>query len=116
MCTGWAVGPSCPVILGLNEAAVVSNVSMCGGGCRSPELRCFYLQDTSLADLLQLHLHCYEEDVRGIVDKAVKELGMEKVLSELHSTWTGEAGAPWQPPAVFIQYPVKEVFKDQRWC
>lgn len=46
-------------------------------------------QDTSLADLLQLNLHCFEEEVRGIVDRAVKEMGMEKVLSELNSTWTG---------------------------
>ncbi|KAM7371234.1 hypothetical protein PAMP_010722 [Pampus punctatissimus] len=37
----------------------------------------------------QLNLHCFEEEVRGIVDKAVKEMGMEKVLSELNSTWTG---------------------------
>lgn len=48
-----------------------------------------FKQDTSLADLLQLNLHCFEEEVRGIVDKAVKEMGMEKVLSELNSTWTG---------------------------
>ncbi|KAK2885147.1 hypothetical protein Q8A73_021621 [Channa argus] len=46
-------------------------------------------QKTTLADLLQLNLHCFEEEVRGIVDKAVKEMGMEKVLSELNSTWTG---------------------------
>ncbi|XP_068161051.1 dynein axonemal heavy chain 9 [Antennarius striatus] len=46
-------------------------------------------EDTILADLLQLNLHCFEEEVRGIVDKAVKEMGMEKVLSELDSTWTG---------------------------
>ncbi|XP_030610318.1 dynein axonemal heavy chain 9 isoform X3 [Archocentrus centrarchus] len=46
-------------------------------------------QETTLADLLQLNLHCFEDEVRGIVDKAVKEMGMEKVLSELHSTWTG---------------------------
>lgn len=46
-------------------------------------------KDTSLADLLQLNLHCFEEEVRGIVDRAIKEMGMEKVLSELHSTWTG---------------------------
>lgn len=39
--------------------------------------------------MLQLNLHCFEEEVRGIVDKAVKEMGMEKVLSELNSTWTG---------------------------
>uniref|UniRef100_A0A668AEI7 Dynein axonemal heavy chain 17 n=1 Tax=Myripristis murdjan TaxID=586833 RepID=A0A668AEI7_9TELE len=46
-------------------------------------------QETTLADLLQLNLHCFEEEVRGIVDKAVKEMGMERVLSELNSTWTG---------------------------
>ncbi|KAM3592376.1 uncharacterized protein V6R79_017533 [Siganus canaliculatus] len=46
-------------------------------------------QDTTLADLLQLNLHCFEEEVRGIVDKAVKEMEMEKVLAELNSTWTG---------------------------
>ncbi|XP_051927996.1 dynein heavy chain 9, axonemal [Hippocampus zosterae] len=46
-------------------------------------------QETTLADLLQLNLHCFEEEVRGIVDKAVKEMAMEKVLSELNSTWTG---------------------------
>ncbi|KAM9837728.1 LOW QUALITY PROTEIN: dynein axonemal heavy chain 9 [Aulostomus maculatus] len=45
-------------------------------------------QETTLADLLRLNLHCFEEEVRGIVDKAVKEMGMEKVLSELNTTWT----------------------------
>lgn len=35
--------------------------------------------DTTLADLLQLNLHKYEDEVRNIVDKAVKESGMEKV-------------------------------------
>ncbi|XP_053270380.1 dynein axonemal heavy chain 9-like [Pleuronectes platessa] len=46
-------------------------------------------EDTTLADLLLLNLHCFEEDVRGIVDKAVKEMGMEKVLAELNTTWKG---------------------------
>ncbi|XP_077110730.1 dynein axonemal heavy chain 9 isoform X2 [Ranitomeya variabilis] len=45
-------------------------------------------EDTTLADLLKLNLHNFEEDVRGIVDKAVKEMGMEKVLKELDSTWS----------------------------
>lgn len=36
-------------------------------------------EDTTLADLLQLNLHKFEEEVRGIVDKATKESGMEKV-------------------------------------
>ncbi|KAM4823531.1 dynein axonemal heavy chain 17 [Urocitellus parryii] len=45
-------------------------------------------EETTLADLLQLNLHNYEDEVRNIVDKAVKESGMEKVLRALDSTWT----------------------------
>uniref|UniRef100_H0XMD8 Dynein axonemal heavy chain 17 n=1 Tax=Otolemur garnettii TaxID=30611 RepID=H0XMD8_OTOGA len=44
--------------------------------------------ETTLADLLQLNLHNYEDEVRNIVDKAVKESGMEKVLKTLDSTWS----------------------------
>lgn len=36
---------------------------------------------TTLADLLALRLHQMEDAVRSIVDKAVKELGTEKVGS-----------------------------------
>uniref|UniRef100_A0A8C0VE51 Dynein axonemal heavy chain 17 n=1 Tax=Cyanistes caeruleus TaxID=156563 RepID=A0A8C0VE51_CYACU len=43
--------------------------------------------NTTLADLLQLNLHKFEEEVRGIVDKASKEAGMEKVLNALDTTW-----------------------------
>nr|XP_058139450.1 dynein axonemal heavy chain 9 isoform X3 [Dasypus novemcinctus] len=46
-------------------------------------------EDTTLAHLLQLQLHHFEDEVRGIVDKAVKEMGMEKTLKELQATWTG---------------------------
>lgn len=42
---------------------------------------------TTLADLLALHLHEFEEDVKTIVDKSVKEMAMEKTLKELESTW-----------------------------
>uniref|UniRef100_A0A8C0HXD6 Dynein axonemal heavy chain 11 n=1 Tax=Balaenoptera musculus TaxID=9771 RepID=A0A8C0HXD6_BALMU len=42
---------------------------------------------TTLADLLALRLHQVEEDVRSIVDKAVKELGTEKVVTEISQTW-----------------------------
>ncbi|KAG7506656.1 dynein heavy chain 9, axonemal [Solea senegalensis] len=52
-------------------------------------VRCTMDQETTLAGLLQLNLHCFEDEVRGIVDKAVKEMAMEKVLSELNSTWSG---------------------------
>ncbi|XP_051731342.1 dynein axonemal heavy chain 9-like isoform X1 [Ctenopharyngodon idella] len=48
-------------------------------------------QDTTLADLLRLNLHHFEDDVRSIVDRAVKEMGMEKVLGELDTTWTSMA-------------------------
>ncbi|XP_008208864.1 dynein beta chain, ciliary-like [Nasonia vitripennis] len=42
---------------------------------------------TTLEELLRLELHKYEEEVKNIVDKAVKEMGMEKVLIELNKTW-----------------------------
>ena len=43
---------------------------------------------TTFADLLALNLHKFEDEVKGIVDKAVKESAMEKVLRELDTTWT----------------------------
>jgi dynein heavy chain len=42
---------------------------------------------TTLADLLKLELHKYEEQVKNVVDKAVKEMAMEKILNELNVTW-----------------------------
>uniref|UniRef100_A0A8D2LWB0 Dynein axonemal heavy chain 11 n=1 Tax=Varanus komodoensis TaxID=61221 RepID=A0A8D2LWB0_VARKO len=42
---------------------------------------------TTLADLLALKLHNVEDDVHNIVDKAVKELGIEKILTEIRQTW-----------------------------
>ncbi|KAI8425213.1 hypothetical protein MSG28_007028, partial [Choristoneura fumiferana] len=48
----------------------------------------FNLDDeTTLADLLALNLHKYEEEVKTIVDKSVKEAAMEKTLKELEATW-----------------------------
>ncbi|XP_057392157.1 dynein axonemal heavy chain 9 [Balaenoptera acutorostrata] len=44
-------------------------------------------EGTTLAHLLQLRLHHFEDEVRAIVDRAVKEMGMEKVLKELQTTW-----------------------------
>ncbi|KAF4519850.1 hypothetical protein B566_EDAN005192, partial [Ephemera danica] len=43
---------------------------------------------TTLADLLALNLHECEEEVKNIVDKAVKEMSMEKILKELNATWS----------------------------
>lgn len=42
---------------------------------------------TTLADLLHLNLHKYEEEVKNIVDKSVKEEAMEKAIKTLASTW-----------------------------
>ncbi|XP_015187538.1 PREDICTED: dynein beta chain, ciliary-like [Polistes dominula] len=42
---------------------------------------------TTLEDLIKLELHKYEEEVKEIVDKAVKEMAMEKILKELNNTW-----------------------------
>lgn len=38
---------------------------------------------TTLGDLLALQLHSLEDEVRNIVDKAVKEMAIEKVLLQL---------------------------------
>ncbi|KAM7121693.1 dynein axonemal heavy chain 11 [Molossus nigricans] len=42
---------------------------------------------TTLADLLALQLYQMEDEIRSIVDKALKELGTEKVLTEISVTW-----------------------------
>jgi len=49
-----------------------------------------FVMDTSttLADLLALNLHECEEEVKNIVDKAVKEMSMEKILRDLNATWS----------------------------
>uniref|UniRef100_S4RSK5 Dynein heavy chain linker domain-containing protein n=1 Tax=Petromyzon marinus TaxID=7757 RepID=S4RSK5_PETMA len=44
--------------------------------------------DTTLAELLALQLHRVEEEVKNVVDKAVKEMSIEKVLTEIRQTWT----------------------------
>lgn len=38
-------------------------------------------------ELLSLNLHECEEEVKNIVDKAVKEMSMEKILRDLNTTW-----------------------------
>lgn len=39
---------------------------------------------TNLSDLLSLNLHNFEDEVRTIVDKATKELSMEKTLKVIY--------------------------------
>ncbi|XP_049809049.1 dynein beta chain, ciliary [Schistocerca nitens] len=55
-----------------------------------PEVTVRFVMDesTTLSDLLALNLHECEEEVKNIVDKAVKEMSMEKVLRDLHTTWS----------------------------
>ncbi|XP_034940720.1 dynein beta chain, ciliary [Chelonus insularis] len=59
-------------------------------GDMTPEETVRFVMDesTTLADLLELNLHDCEEEVKNIVDKAVKEMSMEKYLRELNSTWS----------------------------
>ena len=45
-------------------------------------------KDMKFQDLLSLQLHKFEDEVKGIVDRATKELSMEKVLTELEKTWS----------------------------
>lgn len=44
--------------------------------------------NTTLAELLALNLHECEDEVKNIVDKAVKEMSMEKTLRDLNVTWS----------------------------
>jgi hypothetical protein len=52
----------------------------------------------SLGNLLDLKLHQYEDDVLEIVDRAQKELTIEKQLKKLADTWKSlELGFPSEP-------------------
>lgn len=43
--------------------------------------------NTTLEDLLALKLHLLEDEVRSIVDKAVKEMAIEKVVNVSNVTF-----------------------------
>lgn len=48
----------------------------------------FVMSDTTtFADLLALNLHNFEDEVHNIVDKACKELAMEKMIKDLEVSW-----------------------------
>ncbi|KAI0984910.1 hypothetical protein GJ496_004664 [Pomphorhynchus laevis] len=48
----------------------------------------FRIDDSmKLDDLLRLNLHAYEDQVRDIVEKSIKELSMEKTLNEISALW-----------------------------
>jgi len=36
---------------------------------------------------MSLNLHKFEDEVKNIVEKAVKEMNMEKVLNGIHEAW-----------------------------
>ncbi|XP_077869744.1 dynein beta chain, ciliary-like [Saccoglossus kowalevskii] len=55
---------------------------------QATQVRFIMDDETTLSDLLALNLHNFEDEVRNIVDKAVKEMSMEKVLRELDTTWS----------------------------
>lgn len=44
-----------------------------------PQVRFVMGEGTTLGDLLELQLHRVEDEVKNIVDKAVKEMAIEKV-------------------------------------
>ena len=54
---------------------------------QATQVKFFMSDETTLADLLALNLHKFEDEVRNIVDKATKELSMEKTLGEMNVTW-----------------------------
>ncbi|XP_063306953.1 dynein axonemal heavy chain 11 [Pelobates fuscus] len=54
---------------------------------RATKVQFSMTEQTTLSDLLALQLHKVEDDVRNIVDKAVKEMGTEKILTEISQTW-----------------------------
>ncbi len=55
--------------------------------CSSHQVKFVMSDETCLEDLLNLNLHKFEDDVQTLVDKATKELSMEKTLKEMEVTW-----------------------------
>ncbi|XP_023280705.1 dynein heavy chain 11, axonemal-like [Seriola lalandi dorsalis] len=54
---------------------------------RTTQMDITVTDSTTLEDLLALQLHLFEDEVRDIVDKAVKEMAIEKVVTEISQTW-----------------------------
>ena len=54
---------------------------------QATRMRFSMTDETSLSDLLALNLHNFEDEVHNIVDKACKEMAMEKMLKELEVNW-----------------------------
>ncbi|XP_030250577.1 dynein heavy chain 11, axonemal isoform X3 [Sparus aurata] len=54
---------------------------------RTTQMNFTVTDNTTLDDLLALQLHLLEDEVRNIVDKAVKEMAIEKVVTQISQTW-----------------------------
>ncbi|XP_051263753.1 dynein axonemal heavy chain 11 isoform X2 [Dicentrarchus labrax] len=54
---------------------------------RTTQMDFIVTDSTTLGDLLGLQLHSLEDEVRNIVDKAVKEMAIEKVVTQIGQTW-----------------------------
>ncbi|XP_037943923.1 dynein beta chain, ciliary-like [Teleopsis dalmanni] len=44
--------------------------------------------DTTLKVLFELKIHQHEEDIKNTVDRAIKEMTVNKILDEIKNTWT----------------------------
>ncbi|XP_032695992.1 dynein heavy chain 9, axonemal [Lontra canadensis] len=76
-------------------------------------------EGATLAHLLQLQLHHVEDEVRGLVDKAVKEMAMEKTLKELQTTWASrefqyEPHPRTNVPQLLLDEDLLEVLEDNQ--
>ncbi|XP_056142990.1 dynein axonemal heavy chain 11 [Lampris incognitus] len=54
---------------------------------RTTKMEFTMTDDTTMEDLLALQLYLYEEEVHTIVDKAVKEMAIEKIITEISQIW-----------------------------
>lgn len=54
---------------------------------QATKVRFMMTDETSFADLLSLNLHNHEDEVQNIVDKACKEMAMERMIKDLKTTW-----------------------------
>ncbi|KAM8734967.1 dynein axonemal heavy chain 11 [Acanthopagrus schlegelii] len=54
---------------------------------RTTQMNFTVTDNTTLDDLLALQLHLLEDEVGNIVDKAVKEMAIEKVVTQISQTW-----------------------------
>ncbi|RKO98183.1 hypothetical protein CXG81DRAFT_17063 [Caulochytrium protostelioides] len=75
--------------------------------------------DLRFQDLLSLQLHKFEDEVKGIVDRASKELAMEKVLVDLDKTWKTmefiyEVHASTKTPLLKSSETMVEVLEDNQ--